>query len=378
MAYFLPDYAIIMNFAAYFTTAIIHPIIKTSKDMRTRNLFIALTMMTATAAITACSNDENLETVDLNKPIDVNLSIGQPGTRATASSGDSRFETGDKISLTVVTKTGTGTTTTAIDATDATYRNTQTYTRPDTQSDVPWDGTFYWQNTSDTHSFYAYYPAQTDFPKKADDGSYTYSHDFTLPTNTDGSQIDNSTKDKLNQANFMYGKKDFKATNSTINLELSHCMSQITFTVEKGAGYADSEAMPTITKAEILNASGLYTAGTFNLGTTSAGTVTASTSVNTTTTAITPYRASSTATTWYAIVFPGQTFADKSNFIRFTTADNTTYTYNLGSTLTCAANYSYNYTLKLNRKDVTLGGFSVAAWTKTDATGNAGMDFPTN
>ena len=44
--------------------------------MRTRNLFIALTMMTATAAITACSNDDNLETVDLNKPIDLNLSIG--------------------------------------------------------------------------------------------------------------------------------------------------------------------------------------------------------------------------------------------------------------------------------------------------------------
>lgn len=66
-------------------------LIKTSKDMRTRNLFIALTMMTATAAITACSNDDNLETVDLNKPIDLNLSIGQPGTntRASVSNGGS-------------------------------------------------------------------------------------------------------------------------------------------------------------------------------------------------------------------------------------------------------------------------------------------------
>lgn len=84
MAYFLPDYAIIMNFAAYFTTAIIHPIIKTSKDMRTRNLFIALTMMTATAAITACSNDENLETPGISGTI----TGWTPGTETDMEAGN--------------------------------------------------------------------------------------------------------------------------------------------------------------------------------------------------------------------------------------------------------------------------------------------------
>ena len=347
--------------------------------MRTRNLFIALTMMTATAAITACSNDDNLETVDLNKPIDLNLSIGQPGTntRASVSNGSntSIFATGEKISLTVVTKAQTGDNTVAIDDKDATYRNTQTYTKPDTQSDIEWDGTFYWQNTSDTHSFYAYYPAQTDFPKKAD-ASYTYTHSFTLPTT--GSNIDYSDLAKLNEANFMYVKKDSKATNSTISLELSHCMSQITFTVQKGDGYNTDKDMPTITKAEILKGSGLYTTGTFNL---SAGTVTASTSgVTAGIEAITPYRPTATATTWYAIVFPGQTFADGSAFIRFTTSDgtsgSTTYTYKLESALTCTANYSYNYTLKLNRGSVTLSGLTITKWTKDDKSGNAGMDFP--
>lgn len=345
--------------------------------MRTRNLFIALTMMTATAAITACSNDDNLETVDLNKPIDLNLSIGQPGTntRASVSNGGSAstFTSGDEISLTAVTKAKTGDTPVAIDVEGATYRNTLTYTYG---TGLPAGEAFYWQNTSDTHSFYAYYPAQTNFPKKADDASYTYTHSFTLPTT--GSNIDNSTLAKLNEANFMYGKKDAKATNEHISLELSHCMSQITFTVEKGAGYTASEAMPTITKAEILNGSGLYTTGTFNL---SAGTVTASTSgVTAGIEAITPYRPTATATTWYAIVFPGQAFANHSAFIRFTTSDDTsgstTYTYNLESALTCTANTSYNYALKLNRGSVTLSGLTIAQWTKTDKSGNAGMDFP--
>lgn len=346
--------------------------------MRTRNLFIALTMMTATAAITACSNDDNLETVDLNKPIDLNLSIGQPGTntRASVSNGSntSIFATGEKISLTVVTKAQTGDNTVAIDDKDATYRNTQTYTKPDTQSDIEWDGTFYWQNTSDTHSFYAYYPAQTDFPKKAD-ASYTYTHDFTLPTT--GSNIDYSDLAKLNEANFMYVKKDSKATNSTISLELSHCMSQITFTVQKGDGYNTDKDMPTITKAEILNDNGMYTAGTFSL---SAGGVTANKS-GATKQAITPYKDTNTDT-WYAIVFPEQTFDKNNNFIRFTTSDgtsgSTTYTYKLESALTCTANYSYNYTLKLNRGSVSLGGFSIAKWTPQSKNGNAGMDIPNN
>lgn len=350
--------------------------------MRTRNLFIALTLLTATAAITACNDDENPGTVDLSKPIDLNLSIGQSGTGTRASvsdgSGISYFETGEKISLTAVSKAKTGDTPVAIDAEGATYRNTQTYTKPDTQSDIEWDGTFYWQNTSDMHSFYAYYPAQENFPKKATDGTYTYTHNFTLPTKDNN--IDNSTLALLNQANFMYGKEDSKATNSPISLELSHCMSQITFTVEKGTGYTDDEAMPTITKAEILNGDGLYTAGTFSL---SAGTVTANTAgVTTSTKAITPYRTSSTATTWYAIVCPEQNFANGSNFIRFTTSDGTngttTYTYKLEAALSCVANYSYNYALKLNRGSVTLGGFSIAKWTKTDKSGNAGMDIPNN
>ena len=129
--------------------------------MRTRNLFIALTMMTATAAITACSNDDNLETVDLNKPIDLNLSIGQPGTntRASVSNGGSTstFTSGDEISLTAVTKAKTGDTPVAIDVEGATYRNTLTYTY---DTGLTADEAFYWQNTSDMHSFYAYYPAQ--------------------------------------------------------------------------------------------------------------------------------------------------------------------------------------------------------------------------
>ena len=175
----------------------------------------------------------------------------------------------------------------------------------------------------------------------------------------------------------MYVKKDSKATNSTISLELSHCMSQITFTVQKGDGYNTDKDMPTITKAEILNDNGMYTAGTFSL---SAGRVTANKS-GATKQAITPYKDTNT-NTWYAIVFPEQTFDKSNNFIRFTTSDgtsgSTTYTYKLESALTCTANYSYNYTLKLNRGSVSLGGFSIARWTPQSKNGNAGMDIPNN
>ena len=339
--------------------------------MRTRNLFIALTLLTATAAITACNDDENPGTVDLSKPIDVNLSIGQSGigTRATVSDGNgtSSFETGDKISLTAVTKTGTGDDAVAIDAADATYRSSLTYNY---NSSPLTDGTFYWQNIQDKHCFYAYYPAQANFPKQAD-GNYTYTCTVTLPTSS-SNNIDYSTLAKLNEGNFMYGKADSKATNSGISLSLSHCMSQITFSVQKGNGYASGEDMPTIEKAEILNESGLYTTGTFNL---SAGTVTASGSgVNTGTKAIAPYRPTATATTWYAIVFPGQSFASGSKFVRFTASGGTTYTYELEAALNCEANYSYNYALKLNRKSVSLSGLTIAKWSKEEKTGSAGMD----
>lgn len=338
--------------------------------MRTRNLFIALTLLTTTAAITACNDDENPGTVDLSKPIDVNLSIGQSGigTRATVSDGNgtSSFETGDKISLTAVTKTGTGDDAVAIDAADATYRSSLTYNY---NSSPLTDGTFYWQNIQDKHCFYAYYPAQANFPKQAN-GNYTYTCTVTLPTSS--SNIDYSTLAKLNEGNFMYGKADSKATNSGVSLSLSHCMSQITFSVQKGNGYAPGEAMPTIEKAEILNKNGLYTTGTFNL---SAGTVTASESgVNTGIEVITPYRPTATATTWYAIVFPGQGFANGSKFVRFTASGGTTYTYELGAALTCEANYSYNYELSLNRKSVSLSGFTIAQWTPKSESGNAGMD----
>ena len=112
--------------------------------------------------------------------------------------------------------------------------------------------------------------------------------------------------------------------------------------------------------------------------------MTATNGVTAGTQAITPYRPkdndSKDTNTWYAIVFPGQAFANGSAFIRFTTSDDTsgstTYTYKLESALTCTANTSYNYALKLNRGSVTLSGLTIAQWTKTDKSGNAGMDFP--
>ena len=193
-----------------------------------------------------------------------------------------------------------------------------------------------------------------------------------LPTDNNATPtcIDNSTLAKLNECNILFGKASMKAT-SSVKIDMSHSMSQIYFTVKPGDGYnTNGTDMPTIASAEILNASGLSVGGTFdpNNGVVSAAAVTASA------VSIKPYR--KTDNHWFAVVMPGQTFSKDKELIRFTTNDGTTYTYTLDTDggITCAANKSYNFTLKLNKKSVTLGSFNVEAWDKENKTGDAGMD----
>ena len=343
--------------------------------MKTKNLLIALTMTTAMTAMSACSNNENEpQVVDITKPIEIDFGIGQAAvttqTRMTpatpgADGQTDKWASTDQVSVTIVSKTGTESG--EVSLTDNTYKATTTFEMNGSWALASSAKAIYWQDTQYIHTFYAYYPTSANLGT----GS---GNDLIIGLPTDNSAtptcIDNSTLAKLNECNILFGKASMKATTS-VEIGMSHSMSQIYFTVEPGDGYnTNGTDMPTIASAEILNASGLSVGGTFDPNN---GKVTADAAVAGAK-SIKPYR--KTGNHWFAVVMPGQTFSKGKELIRFTTNDGTTYTYTLDTEgdITCAANKSYNFTLKLNKKSVTLGSFNVAAWDKEDKTGGAGMD----
>ena len=83
------------------------------------------------------------------------------------------------------------------------------------------------------------------------------------------------------------------------------------------------------------------------------------------------------ATTYRAIVLPGQAFTNSSQFVKVTSGSNT-YTYYLAMSssenLTTEANKTYNFDLRLNKAGLTLKGITIAAWDTDEIEGDAGMD----
>ena len=284
---------------------------------------------------TACTNEDNQpDIVDITRPIDLRLSPAAPVTADTKVAIDGTdFASADEIGLYLAWTDGA---TAQVPITSSIAQTT-------------WQGnafsgeSLYWQNTADHHTLYAYYPYA--------DGVTGYQVPVTLPT------MQTATDEA--SRNILYGTFSGKAQ-SSVTIEMGHCMSVVNITLEKGAGYETSN-LPTIKKVEL---SGSYhTSGTLDLAT---GEVTADAAG--TTSAIATYL---NGTAYRAILLPGETLGN----IVITTEDGTTYTYRPTETVTTKANTQYNFTLQLNKAGVELGDLDILQWdTYTAPDGDANMD----
>ena len=155
---------------------------------------------------------------------------------------------------------------------------------------------------------------------------------------------------------------------------MKHCMSQITVTLSAGNGYS---SLPAIDKVELLCSAGFALSGTWNLAdgkVTKANDAAATDAAAASTTSITTYAHSvAGATTYRAIVLPGQAFTNSSQFVKVTSGSNT-YTYYLAMSssenLTTEANKTYNFDLSLNKAGLTLKGITIAAWDTDEIEGD--------
>ena len=287
---------------------------------------------------TACTNEDNQpDIVDITRPIDLRLSPAAPVTADTKVAIDGTdFASADEIGLYLAWTDGA----------------TAQVPIASSIAQTTWQGnafsgeSLYWQNTADHHTLYAYYPYA--------DGVTGYQVPVTLPA------VQTAADEA--SCNILYGTFSGKAQ-SSVTIEMGHCMSVVNITLEKGAGYGATESLPDI--AGVVLSGSYHTSGTLDLAT---GEVTADAAG--TTPAITTYLPTGT-TAYRAILLPGETLGN----IVITTEDGTTYTYRPTETVTTKANTQYNFTLQLNKAGVELDGLTIEKWdTYTAPDGDANMD----
>ena len=120
--------------------------------MKTRSIQTLLLAATLGLLVTACNNDSD-QTVDITKPINVKLSLTITGTNipiSRAAIGATEFDDDDALGLYIAHKTGANgesPITSSLDPKNAPWVNGSFTDEP-----------LYWQNVTDQHTLYAYYP----------------------------------------------------------------------------------------------------------------------------------------------------------------------------------------------------------------------------
>lgn len=297
-------------------------------------------------AVTACTNDEP-QSVDINRPIGLKPVPGQSVAVQTKAAIDAQtFDTNDVIGLYLAwTEGATGETPIASSLVKNTAWSNGTY------NGEP----LYWQNTADVHTLYAYYP----YNAQADNEACQVAVTLKADQNTATAAADYEAADVL------WGKFAGKARFS-VPITLGHRMSLVTVSLTPGDGYAEGEALPAITNVTLLGT--FHLQGTLHLAN---GTVTAATGSQTAT-KLTAY---SFGDSRRAILLPGESIAAGAPFIRITTTDGTTYTYQPEEAITTVSNKVYNFTLQLNKAGLSLGNLKIDEWgTSADTSGEADMD----
>ena len=299
---------------------------------------------------TACSNnDENLGGVDINKPIDLKLMPAPAATADTkAAIGATSFDANDNVGLFLAWTEGASA---QVPIANSIVQNSTWQNGSITGEQL------YWQNTADEHTIYAYYP-------HADLSASTYSVPVTI-------QADQQTAGAtgFENADVLYGTFSGQAQNN-VSIAMGHTMSQVTVKLQGGDGYTSGAPLPTIAKVELKCPAGFILGGTLTLAD---GDI-APAAATTTATTLTAYNDNDT---YRAILVPGQTISQDTEFVCITTDDNTTYTYTLDQDITTASNTIYALTLYLNKGEIELTstGLSINKWGQTNTIdGDADMD----
>lgn len=295
---------------------------------------------TALLLATACTNDDT-DTVDITRPIDLHLSPAKAVTAETkVAIDDTDFDDNDVIGLYLAWTDG-ATAEVGID---------KSITQTTWKGNAFADESLYWQNTADEHTIYAYYPHTADV---TDDHKVT----VTIPFE--------QTADDEEKCNILYGTFSGKAQNN-VQIQMGHCMSLVNVTLKPGDGYQEDDSdMPDIDKVDLIGNYRL--SGTLDLAT---GTVTAN---GTNVYGITTYLITPDTRDYRAILMPGETI----HAIVITTNDGTTYTYIPETAPITKANTQYNFTLELNKAGVELLKLNITKWsTQTAPDGDANMDIP--
>lgn len=299
---------------------------------------------------TACSNnDENLGGVDINKPIDLKLMPAPAATADTkAAIGATSFDANDNVGLFLAWTEGASA---QVPIANSIVQNSTWQNGSITGEQL------YWQNTADVHTIYAYYP-YTDLT------AGTYSVPVTI-------QADQQTAGAtgFENADVLYGTFSGQAQNN-VSIAMGHTMSQVTVKLEGGNGYTSGAPLPTISKVELNCPDGFILGGTLAL----ADGKIAPAAATTTATTLTAYNDKDT---YRAILVPGQTISQDTEFVCITTDDNTTYTYTLDQDINAASNTIYALTLRLNKGEIELTstGLSIKQWGQTNTIdGDADMD----
>ena len=299
---------------------------------------------------TACSNnDENLGGVDINKPIDLKLMPAPAATADTkAAIGATSFDANDNVGLFLAWTEGASA---QVPIASSIVQNSTWQNGSITGEQL------YWQNTADVHTIYAYYP-YTDLT------AGTYSVPVTIQADQ---QAAGATG--FENADVLYGTFSGQAQNN-VSIAMGHTMSQVTVKLEGGNGYTSGAPLPTITKVELKCLAGFILGGTLALAD---GDI-APAAATTTATTLTAYNDKDT---YRAILVPGQTISQGTEFVCITTTDGTTYTYTLDQDITTASNTIYALTLRLNKGEIELTstGLSISPWGQTNTIdGGADMD----
>lgn len=301
-----------------------------------------VTLLAGLAAVmlASCNNEEMDVT---NVPIDLHFGVATTAGRASIT--EDKFEDGNQVgvymgALTTDEKTpgelGTG----------------QFNNVPYQFNGTSWSGApIYWQNTANYHTLYAYAP---------------YSANVTTEI-TINVPADQGDAEQYKAVDFLWGQLGpMLATTAQQTFNLSHKMSQLVITIEKGDGMEESE-LTDMTLA--VNGVQFASDGTFNL---KDGTCTATGTPASTT--LTPYR---NGNTFYAIVLPGTALKDAK--IVLTAQDNTTYSYTLGDVTTKGSNkYTFNLSVTKASLELTEDAFTIKPWgTGDEVNGDASMDTTT-
>lgn len=309
-------------------------------------------------AVGACTNEENLpQGVDLKTPISLDFGVGTSTKIAIAN--PTGFDAGDKLGVYLATSD---------DNAQAPLGSGEAVNNiPFSKTATGWDGAIYWQNTTQWHTLYAYYPYDESF-----DGTQT----SKAVTVVQDQQADEGKDYKA--ADYLWGKNaPTKATVNSQTMALNHCMSRVTITLKPGNDMTAAELDAMAESLRILASNGkpVPTAGTFELAT---GVITAGTQQTAPLTEVSPYCTGANGSyTYYAILLPGTGFTKGEPFISLTEADGTTYVYKLDTSndLSLEAGKEYTFTLEANKAGITLSLFTINNWENGgNASGDLEMD----